>query len=79
MNQTFNSGDILTINSDIVSNSGMLLHEKGDKVIIDEVFYTKGYWSRLCPDIYVQPKLSHIKINGEYGHWLPNTFEETSI
>ena len=79
MIQTFNSGDTLTINGTIVSDGGMILHEKGDKVTIEEVFYTKGYWSRLCPDIYVHPKLSHFKIKDEYGHWLPNAFEETKV
>ena len=68
----------LTFNGNIISQSGRISHEKGEKVIIEEVFYTEGYWSRLCPDIYVKPKLSHFKLKGESGHWLPSAFVETS-
>jgi len=71
------AGDTLTIDGTMLSISGMITFEKGDKVIVEEAFYTEGYWSRLCPDIYIKSKLSHVKLVGQYGHWLPTAFVET--
>lgn len=72
-----NAGDTLTIDGTIISISGFIIHEPGEKVVVEEAFYTKGYWSRLCPDIYVTPKLSHVKLVGESCHYLLSTFVET--
>jgi len=75
--QDFKVGDTLTISGQIISQTGAITFEKGDKVTIAEVFYTKGYWSKLCPDIYVPEKLSHFKLERQSGHWLLSAFEET--
>lgn len=67
----------VTFASDIISIGGSILHEKGEKAFISDVAYTTGYWSRLCPDIYVQPKISTFNINGiKATSWEPNTFIE---
>lgn len=67
----------VTFASDIISIGGSLLHKKGEKAFISDVEYTAGRWSRLCPDIYVQPKISSFKINGIPGVcWKPDTFIE---
>jgi hypothetical protein len=67
----------VTFASDIISVGGQLLYAKGDKAFISDVEYTSGYWSRLCPDIYVQPKISSFKINGiPATSWRPETFVE---
>ena len=49
--------------SDIITLGGQITHEKGEKAYISDVSYTPGYWSRLCPDIYIQPKISTFQIN----------------
>ena len=72
-----NSGDTLTIDGTIISISGFIVHEPGEKVVVEEAFYTNGYWSKLCPDIYVIPKLSYVKLVGESCNYLLNAFVET--
>ena len=66
----------LTIDGDIISQSGRIMFTNGESVTVKEAIFTNGYWSRLCPDIYVKPKLSHIKIMESSGDWLPSTFKE---
>lgn len=67
----------VTFANDIIYINGNVMHEKGEKAFISDVEYTAGYWSRLCPDIYVQPKISTFKINGVPGaSWKPDTFIE---
>jgi hypothetical protein len=67
----------ITFACDIISISGSLLYKKGEKAFISDVIYNAGYWSNLCPDIYVQPKISAFKINGIPGQtWKPDTFIE---
>jgi hypothetical protein len=70
-------GKDITFDSDILSIGGQITYRKGEKAFISDVEYTSGYWSHLCPDIYVQPKISTFKINGIPGTcWKPNTFTE---
>jgi hypothetical protein len=67
----------VTFASDIITIGGHLMHSKGEKAFISDVEYTSGYWSHLCPDIYVQPKISTFKINGiPSTSWRPETFVE---
>lgn len=72
-------GTEVTFASDIWYVGGQLSHPKGEKGFISDVEYTAGHWSNLCPDIYVEPKISSLKINGTYGCWMPNTFVEFKI
>lgn len=69
-------GKDVTFVNDIVSIGGSLLHGKGEKAYISDVIYTSGYWSNLCHDIYVQPKISSFQINNIPGHYRPDTFIE---
>ena len=46
----------LTIDGQIISTSGMIMFEKGDKVTVTHVEMSKGHWSRLCPDIWIPPE-----------------------
>ena len=67
----------VTFASDIITIGGHLMHSKGEKAFISDVEYTCGYWSRLYPDIYVQPKISTFRINGiPSTSWKPETFIE---
>lgn len=70
-------GKDVTFASDIISIGGAILHTKGEKAFISDVEYTPGYWSRLCPDIYISPKISTFRINGiSHSMWVPETFIE---
>ena len=72
------AGDTLTVNCDIITIGGQIVLEKGEKVIISETVIEKGHYSRICPDIWYDDRLVWIKIEGHYGLWQPNTFEELS-
>ncbi|MFA5207500.1 MAG: hypothetical protein WC428_02470 [Candidatus Paceibacterota bacterium] len=69
-------GDTLTINGDIITIGGQIIFEKGEKVIISDVVIEAGHYSRLCPDIFYPDRLVWIKLEGHYGLWQPDTFEE---
>lgn len=70
----------VTFANDIMSIGGQITYRKGQKAFISDVEYVSGYWSRLCPDIYVQPKISTFKINGIPSTcWRPETFVEFKI
>lgn len=71
-------GDVLTKDGDSVTIGGHLTIENGAKVVVTQVEMSKGYWSRLCPDIYVHPELRWVKVRGHNSTcWLPNAFVET--
>ena len=70
------AGDTLTVNGDIITIGGQIIFEKGQKVIISETVIDKGHYSRICPDIFYEDRLVWIKLEGHYGLWQPDTFEE---
>lgn len=72
-------GDTLTINSQIFTIGGQITFEKGDKVIVSDVVIEKGHYSRLCPDIWYDDRLVWVKLEGKYGLWNPDTFEELCV
>ncbi len=70
-------GDELTIDGQMITIGGQITHNKGDKVIVEAVGIQEGHWYRPLPDIWIKSRLQWVKIQGEYGHWLPGAFEET--
>ena len=70
------AGDTLTVNGDIITIGGQIIFEKGEKVIISETVIEKGHYSRICSDIFYPDRLIWIKLEGHYGLWQPDTFEE---
>ena len=69
-------GDILTISGDIITIGGQVIFEKGEKVIVSDVVIEKSHWSWGFSGIYYPDKLIWVKLEGHYGLWQPNTFEE---
>jgi hypothetical protein len=72
-------GDTLTINGEIITLGGHILFEKGEKVVVRDVEIEKGHYSRICPDIFYPDRLVWIKLEGHYGLWQPDTFEELCL
>jgi len=69
-------GDTLTVNCEIITIGGQIVLERGEKVVISDVVIEAGHYSRLCPDIFYPDRLVWIKLEGHYGLWQPDTFEE---
>lgn len=69
-------GDELTINGEIISTSGYIMFNKGDKVTVSEIWVTEGFWSSF--GYYVEERLHCVKLVGYAGTYLPNAFEEFS-
>ena len=69
-------GTEITFSNDIITIGGQILHNKGDKAVIEDVEYKDGCWSNLCPDIYINPRISIFKLHGIYGCWTPDSFLE---
>lgn len=70
-------GTEVTFASEIITIGGQITHDKGKKAFISDVAYVTGYWSRACPDIYIEPKISTFNINGVQAmSWVPDAFIE---
>lgn len=73
-------GTDVTFKSELISDSGLILHNKGEKAVITDILYKKGRWSNLCSDIYIEPQLHSFHINNEISHtYFPEIFEEFKI
>lgn len=70
-------GDELTFGGQQITIGGQIIHDKGDKVIVESVEIKEGHWYRPLPDIWIKPQLLWVKLEGERGHWLCGAFEET--
>jgi hypothetical protein len=71
------AGDTLTFNGEIISISGMILQEKGSTGIVSYMDVVEGFWSKLCPDIWIPERINTIKLEGISGHWATSAFIET--
>lgn len=67
-------GDKLISKHEIITIGGSIILEKGQEVTVREVLTRPGYWSNLCPDIYVPEKISAIRLVDIYGDWQLSTF-----
>lgn len=65
-----------TVKHDIINHSGETILEKGSNVNIYAIEYNSAYWSKLCPDIYIEEKCSGIYIKEAYGMFTLDTFNE---
>jgi len=75
MAQKLEVGQTLSINHEIIDSLTFeTIFAKGESVEVEEVIMYDGYWSRLCPDIYVNPKIAGIRVKGKNGTWSPSTF-----
>ena len=68
-------GSILTISREIVSNSGNIIFEKGQKVEVSEVIMSKGYTS-INSFKYYAPRIVFVKIKDKIGEWSNSIFVE---
>jgi len=73
---SFKAGDVLTIDSDIIDINAKILHRKGDKVTIENLIVSEGFYSHLCPDMWIPEKINGVKLVGIYGHWNTSAFVE---
>ena len=69
-------GDMLTVNHEIFRQSGEIVFEGGEKVMVRDVWVEEGRYSNLCPDIWIPEKLKGVMLVGYYGIWKPETFKE---
>lgn len=74
MENTLNIGDELTVAREIIDYSSIVF-SAGQKVIVREIEYTGGYYSRFF-EMYEPKKISLIKVVGVYGCWKPSVFVE---
>jgi hypothetical protein len=74
---TLEVGDTLTFRSDIINNSGQIYFKKGDKAIVSEILKSGGYYGKVS-GYWMDEYILGIKIEGHYGIWHLETFEELS-
>lgn len=73
-------GSILTLNCELITETGKILFSKGDKVEVEKILIKEGRWSRLCPDIYYPEEITGIVlVNHPLTEWTLSIFEETAI
>jgi hypothetical protein len=74
--QDIKKGITLTIDGEIISQSGHISFKDGDKVKVKEVLKTPEKWSNFY-NMYIPERIDGIKLFGKYGIWFLNTFKET--
>lgn len=71
------TGDILTFRHEIISETGRIIFHKGDKVLLEEVVKTNGFWG-MVSGCWIEEKVEGIRIEGKRGIWSLDSFEETA-
>ena len=71
------AGDTITFNGDIMDINGRIDHPKGSNGAVEYIDVIEGFYSNLCPDIWIPERINAIKLVGVYGHWMTNAFFET--
>ena len=66
----------LTIDHDIITHSGLVKFNSGQKVQIREIMKRDGYYGKSSGTWYPE-KITGVKLVGVYGIWLPQCFKET--
>lgn len=70
-------GTEVTFACEIITIGGSISHFKGEKAIIRDVSYVKGWWSNICSNLYYPPEISTIHLKGiERTCWIKDTFVE---
>jgi hypothetical protein len=70
-------GGVLTVNREIISLSGRIIFELGDKVKVDETEKKGAFWGKMSGTYYPE-EITGIKIYNVYGFWPLELFKETS-
>lgn len=65
----------LTIKNDIISETGGIIFNKGDKVEVDEIIVKEGFWGKNTGQWYPE-EIIGAKLVGYHGYWDKNTFVE---
>lgn len=73
------AGDILTVRCEVITLSGLILLQEGDKVVVRDVVIEPAHYSNLCPDLWIPPRLRGVFLEDREGVWLPSTFYEYLI
>ena len=71
------AGCYITFNSDVISESGMIIAKKGQKIKVEEVLKKQGFWGKGSGQWYDE-KIYGVKLKGYSGEWLLSAFMETS-
>jgi len=67
------AGDALTVNSNVISNSGKIIFSIGDKVTVSEVLKTGGYYGKLA-GYFITERIIGVKLKEHYGIWSTSIF-----
>lgn len=76
MEKKLKAGDKLTSAFECFDINGSITVEKDQVVVIREVESTPGHYSRICPDIWQEEKITAFKLVDIYGSWKADTFKE---
>ena len=71
-----NVGEELTIDHDIINDSGQITFTKGQKVIIREIWKDDGHWTKGFGH-WVDTKIHGVKLEDHYGIMFLSCFKET--
>lgn len=71
-------GSVLTINGEIISNSGKILYKSGDKVVVSEVIKGGGYWGKVS-GCWIDKRIDGVKLKNHHGIWNLSCFKETQV
>jgi hypothetical protein len=69
------AGDALTVNSDVISNSGKIIFSPGDKVTVSEVLKAGGYYGKVS-GYWINERIIGVKLKWHYGIWSTSIFSK---
>lgn len=72
------AGDVLTVNSEIISHSGKIIFSPGDKVTVSEVLKAGGKYGKIS-GYFIPERIIGVKLKGHYGIWFNIFVEELSL
>lgn len=72
----------VTLKRSIITVGGRIIFAAGEKVEVVEKNMKPGYWSKLCPDIWVAPRVESVNVvskTGETRNLPPECFVEAEM
>lgn len=73
---TIEVGDTVAFNADVISDSGKIIAEKGQKVEVEEVLINPAFFGKSSGQWYDE-KVYGYKLKGYRGEWSLSAFLET--
>lgn len=70
------AGCELTVKHEVIGASGAIIFKEGEKVKVRELEVKEAFYGKKT-GVYYPKEITGVKLEGKYGIWFPNMFQET--